>query len=76
MWTSGSSAEAIYPVLLLYRTTKIPRDVEAATGRRGPIELRAWFGLHNGTSEEKPFAQILPRSSHRPWNECRRCGHR
>ena len=56
----GSAAEAIYPVLLLCRTTKIPRDVEAATGRRGPIELRAWFGLHNGTSEEKPFAQTLP----------------
>ncbi|WP_138845898.1 SMI1/KNR4 family protein [Rhodococcus pyridinivorans] len=34
--------------------------VESATGRRWPTELRAWFGLHNGTSEGKPFAQVLP----------------
>ncbi|KLL95304.1 hypothetical protein NJ76_27955 [Rhodococcus sp. IITR03] len=34
--------------------------VESATGRRWPTELRAWFGLHNGASEGKPFAQVLP----------------
>ncbi|MDO1486954.1 Uncharacterised protein [Rhodococcus rhodochrous] len=33
---------------------------ETATGRQWPTELRTWFGLHNGTNEGKPFAQILP----------------
>ena len=35
-------------------------EVETATGRQWSAELRAWFGLHNGSQEGKPVAQVLP----------------